>query len=701
MKTIEAQLVISAQDQTAEALGTVRQKISQVQEAVERFRAASARFSEARSNFRAAQTAVEQAATAMRKAAAPTRELQAAYEQAQRAVKAASAAFEAQKAAVLIAKGGLESYGVGLNQITGAQERLRLATQQADSAMASQQARLQRWAKVKEVASNITMFAGPGLLGASKDAVAAGAKYQHELAFEYPAAGISEQETGWASDQASALATRYPIVSSADLLKLYRETRAVISGEVPGGANMTPEERLAVTARDTQRVFPFIVRADAALKASGVSGDDLPMLVKGLEALGITQNVERTKKILDAYVRAAQVAGKTLPIESVLRSIQQMMGVGGELSDSFLMHSFLSLVQEGGSRVGAGIGAMDMTFLGKLGNKEAAEWQRLGFLSDDDLIRTKTGAVKGLKPDHNIKDYQLALSDPDKFLWEKVLPALKAKGYTTVESQIEEVAKLYGQARARRIAAALVQQEVTYEQAAAKFDAALGMAAADIAAKSATAALGELTTALSTFAAALTSPAMHDAAKVMDTVAHGLTAAAQSYGNFAKQNPRTAETFGAGALAAAIYYGGKWTLGLVSGLLSGGAAEGAKKVATTAVKGGAIGTGIVIGAAAGGLEQFVKNPAGAVGLAPFYGAPSAKGEIGELFGGGRAAEVKGSAELNVNVQVEPSDSFISRIVSALRNEINAFGGGGGSTPGRGVGTDGSTGLSMPEAVPPR
>ncbi len=55
------------------------------------------------------------------------------------------------------------------------------------------------------------------------------------------------------------------------------------------------------------------------------------------------------------------------------------------------------------------------------------------------------------------------------------------------------------------------------------------------------------------------------------------------------------------------------------------------------------------------------------------------------------AKVEGSAELSVNVKVEPSDSFVSRITSAIRNEINVFGGS--------VGTAGSTGLSMPEAVP--
>jgi len=71
------------------------------------------------------------------------------------------------------------------------------------------------------------------------------------------------------------------------------------------------------------------------------------------------------------------------------------------------------------------------------------------------------------------------------------------------------------------------------------------------------------------------------------------------------------------------------------------------------------------------------------------------GAGGAAFGPAPAPEVKGSAALNVDVRVEPSDSFISRIISAIRNEINVF----GSSPGAGVGTAGSTGLSMPEAGP--
>lgn len=86
---------------------------------------------------------------------------------------------------------------------------------------------------------------------------------------------------------------------------------------------------------------------------------------------------------------------------------------------------------------------------------------------------------------------------------------------------------------------------------------------------------------------------------------------------------------------------------------------------------------------------------------PLYGGPasgpSSDVSLSPTGAAARSAEVKGSADLNVSVQVEPSSSFISQIISAIRNEINVFGGG----EGHGVGTAGSTGRSMPEAMPPR
>jgi hypothetical protein len=568
-KILHAELIISAQNRAADALGKLQQDIARAQKSVERFRAAMTKFSESRSSFRNAQEAMERAAAAMRGAATPTAAMTRAYEKAQRAVSRASSAFNAQKEAVLGAKRELESLGVSVSRLASEENRLKVAAIEADAAMARQQRRAALAASLGRGFSNVSMFLGPGLLAADRSAIRAGAAYQHEVAFAYPAAGIGADETAWARNSASALASKYPIVSSGDILKLYRETRSVISGEVKGREGLTQAQRLAIAASDTQRVFPSVIRADAALKASGAEAGDLQRLVKGLEALGITQDPDRTEKILDAYVRATQVAGGTIPIDNVLRAIQQMLGVGGMLSDRFIKSTFLSLVQEGGSRVGAGIGAMDLQFLGEMGNKQAAEWLRLGFLHRDDLIFTETGAIKGLKPGHNIAGYQQALSDPDLFLWQRVLPALIAAGYTTTTQQIQEVQQLFGAQRARRIAAAIVQQQPTYEQASAKFDAALGNSAADIASRSAPAALRELGGALSTFAAALTSPMMDHAALVLDKLAQGLASAANYWSGFAKSNPHMAEIVGAVGVGGAGVLGAKWSLGLVGKLFGG------------------------------------------------------------------------------------------------------------------------------------
>jgi hypothetical protein len=694
MKTIEAQLVLRAQDETAEGLSSVRRNLASVQSAVERFRAAAAKFSDTRSNFRAAQLAVTQAAMAMRSATAPTVELSRAYEQAQRAVKGASAAFEAQKVAVLSAKEQMESYGATLTDLAAGEDRLMRRVAATDAAL---RRRARFGAAAGEMASNILPFAGPAVLMGTKRAVMAGARYQNELAYAYPAAGIGGAETEWARKHAGSLASRYPIVSSGDILELYRETRSVISGEVPGGANLSPQQRLAIAARDTQRVFPSVVQADAALKASG-AGDpgDLQRLVKGFEALGVTQDPVRTEKLLDAYVRATQVAGKTIPVDNVLHAIQQMMGTGGMLSDDFIKHTFVSLVQEGGSRVGAGLGSMDMTFLGKLGNQQAAEWEKLGGLSPNDLIRTKTGAVKGLKPGHNIHGYQLALKDPDRFIWSVLVPAMVRAGYTTKEQQIAEVQKLFGSARARRIAAALVQQQPTYEQAAAKFDSAQGLGAADNAGRSATAALGELTTAFTTLMAALTSPAMDRAAAMMDKTAHFMTEVADRYGQFAKNNPHASEVAADAGIGGALYLGGKMMLGMARRLFGAGVAE-------------APGAGpSMLGTIASflGPAAFVAGAAPIMAMSPDSNSPNWWGSrgtpnagVGPLpFIGSLAkdaydyfhpqpAEVGGAVGVNVKVDVAPSPSFATEIASDVVNLL-----------GWGHGTSGSTGVSMPEAV---
>ena len=165
MKTIEAQLVLTAQDKTAAALGKVKDNIASVQKTVEQFRAAAAKFGEVRSNFRAAQTAVEQAASAMRTAATPTKALQRAYEQAQRAVSQTSAAFEAQKAVMLGAKRELQNMGVGVSRLASEEERLKRALSESTAAMERQQVRAERWRRLGAAGKGVGGSVGGQIAG--------------------------------------------------------------------------------------------------------------------------------------------------------------------------------------------------------------------------------------------------------------------------------------------------------------------------------------------------------------------------------------------------------------------------------------------------------------------------------------------------------------------------------------------------------
>ncbi len=89
------------------------------------------------------------------------------------------------------------------------------------------------------------------------------------------------------------------------------------------------------------------------------------------------------------------------------------------------------------------------------------------------------------------------------------------------------------------------------------------------------------------------------------------------------------------------------------------------------------------GASALDVDQYGRSYTAWPGLESSTGMPSAVGAAPVV------AKVDGKAD--VNITVEPSDSFLQRIVTAVTGALNLVNGG--------VGTSGSTGMSMPEAGP--
>lgn len=147
------------------------------------FRQAQQGFAAARQTFREAQENVRQLARQMAEAEKPTRELQNSFRRAQAAVKAASADFDRQKAAVLGAKNSLSEYGIGLNQLAGAEGRLRSSIDATTAAM-KRQAAVERSAMSSrsaainaETARRAVIDGGGGIMpfGGKVGAVAVGA----------------------------------------------------------------------------------------------------------------------------------------------------------------------------------------------------------------------------------------------------------------------------------------------------------------------------------------------------------------------------------------------------------------------------------------------------------------------------------------------------------------------------------------------
>src|SRR6185437_3324468 len=235
-KIIEARAVISGEEKLSPLLDKLAKKFDAVQktakgtegvdsmaaslskvkkemEAIDRYSSSGSSFARARENFRNATRQVEDAAAAMKRGEGNAKELARAYEMAQRNVRAASRAFEAQKSAAIADKRALDELGISGGRIVETQNRIAAAVDKATVAMERQQTqstRLQRLGrKVGEVAGTVGMFAGPGVLHATRAATKSGASIQHEIV-KMRAAGIPEDEIQKQVDVSADMAAKYP-----------------------------------------------------------------------------------------------------------------------------------------------------------------------------------------------------------------------------------------------------------------------------------------------------------------------------------------------------------------------------------------------------------------------------------------------------------------------------------------------------------
>lgn len=404
----------------------------------------------------------------------------------------------------------------------------------------------------------------------TKEALAAGAQLQHaEIGLKV--AGIPEEELVKLRSSISDAQIRLPGITTEASLELAKELRSILLhvSEVP-------------------EMLPVAMRAKASIDSAdptGASSGGLGFLFKGAELLGYAQNPEKFERYINAGVKAMQVMGRLINPEQIFEIAKFEKASGVKLSERFQFTTALSLAQElGGSTVGQSLDQFQKTVQGAVQNHQALkEALALGLVNAGDVLYTKTNEAKGLKPGKTWSNVDKAMTDPDKYIWENVVPALRAKGFDTEDKMIPELRKLFPAGRAADFAIKTITQQASFENHAKLYDVAQGLGAADTYLKDASAALKTLGNVAHDFASVVTEPMMEGAAKGLSDFALSLAKLKNSYVDWAKAHPKEAPIAAAAVPAAGLTATALAAWGGFAGLkkLLGGAALDGSAVALT------------------------------------------------------------------------------------------------------------------------
>jgi hypothetical protein len=538
------------------------------------FRQLQQSFAAARTTFRDAQQNVRALAQQIAATDSPTKQLTRSFAQAQREVTSASRAFEQQSAAIIAAKTSLTGLGVPLNQIVTEETRLKTAAQAATVAMEQQAQRAQSiGARIRRgmgtAFGNIAPFLGPPILGATYKAVKAGAAID-SAQMGLRVAGIPDTEIARVTKMALKQQALYPQLAINEILDRYKEARSV-----------TPK------AADAERMLPVLAQAAAALKALESDGKAEAGSIKGLgfalkaaQTLGAAQNPERLRTYLEAFIKAKQVKGDLITPDQIYAFMAGLKGSGALLSDRFLHTTAMSLAAElKGGRAGSGIDAFVKAIVAPVG-ATAKEFLELGLMSKSDFkppqqrggfgksFGRSPGKLGEVKLGAHVAGWELAQTDPDKWVAQYLLPALKQKGITDLPAILALVEKIFP-GRASDIVTKLITQAESYKDEAQKMRAALGLAATDLYKDDAAFQLQTMGQALANFGGVLTSPIMTAAAHAMNFIARTFAEWAASLHDWNEKNPGVAKVVGGTAITAGAVGGAALTYGVVRGLWTG------------------------------------------------------------------------------------------------------------------------------------
>jgi hypothetical protein len=701
MAGLEAQLRITAKDESAGALAALKKAIESLDKQIMTF---------------------DKLMSSIGRVAKANDPLVASVAEAQRA-------FAAERSAI----GGLASELEGLTgparAAAEAQARLRSATAATTAVMVAQGAEAMRVARTIErshqqaaragsgsgsgfggggsrrlINENLP-FAGPSILRGTGAAVTAGATLEEQVA-RLKAAGASDSEIAKARSDFLSFSRTHSGVTEADYLGGFKDARVISPGESHEMASLGALYR-------------------AALRNSGISSseEDVGNVMRIMDELGLP-NMASREGFLNNFLKTQQVFGGQISTETALAAYRNAKQSIYGWSPEFREKYFPTLLQSAGQQGGTEMATALQNYIGQhMQQSELRALADAGFVKNTDLLFNKVGDVRGLKKGAQLFESDMFRANIAQWAWDFHDQYMGRKGATEggFDDLVAKMPRNMGS-----LIAFLVHNQGRIRRDAGQIPGAAGLAAGGDAALAANpvAGLDALQKSISQFAATVTGPSMSAVGAGLQSMAHGIQALAASYEDFASKHPEAAKAAGGAAIAGGAAAGGYLSFKLMTGIgrllgFGGGAAEGGAAAGAGAGLSGILSAlapmaGILM-PAAGAAAPFAlvamanpnrKDPISHTDLAP--GAldaayqqererrrdPEAARGFAMLQRDATAVNVSGEAQVRVQVQVEAGSDLL-RIVDGLKQAIVNIALRGGLNAGGRMGIDSAPNRALP------
>lgn len=274
--------------------------------------------------------------------------------------------------------------------------------------------------------------AGLGLFWALSKTIGPAREIAHQLAL-MNAAGMRGVEIANAQRAAYSALAIAPTSSVAENLAAIRELRMVFGNTNTAIANL-----------------PVVQRLQAILAAQ--HGDDMRAgtedaytVAKALELKGAVRTAGQFNIQADMMAKAIEASGGKVTPQDFLSAFKYGRTATAGWSDQFVYTVLPTLIQEMKNRGGSGgaggpgnalMSAYAAVVSGQIPQKAIPVWQQLGLLDPSKVVRTRTGATKGLQPGA-IQGWELFQQNPFAWAQQVLDPALQRKGITS-DAQVRQ-----------------------------------------------------------------------------------------------------------------------------------------------------------------------------------------------------------------------------------------------------------------------